>query len=98
MLCVKDGGPHTHPSAGHRWQETGGPSSPQLTAILSVSASQEGRGWPLKITGPPKNVKGKKLGVAPCREPGWELFKNSPFPGRPRLTNPIGSLFPQGPS
>lgn len=60
------------PLAGHRR-----PILTRLRAILGVSTlPREGaaprEGWDL-----PTNVKGRKLGVNPCREPGW--FRISPF-------------------
>lgn len=65
LPCVSDCGPHPHPSAGHPWQEIGGPFPPRCTAILS--APHQGG------VGPPTNVKGRKPepGVTPFREPGW---------------------------
>lgn len=99
LLCVNGCGPHPHPSAGHPWQETGGPFSPLQPSSVSAPG-QEGRGWPLrKSLWPSHSVRRRKPGVNPPESHGGNL-KNSPCKGEQgsQIQNPLGSPFPQGSS
>lgn len=63
-------GPHPTPQLGTvgRKQEA---HSHRDTAIRRVSAWPSREGGPEKTAAPPTGVKGRKLGVTPCLELGW---------------------------
>lgn len=59
-------GPHPTPQLGTVGRKQEAHSHPETQPSSGSAPSQAGRGWPEKT-----DVKGRKLGVTPCLELGW---------------------------
>lgn len=82
QLCSVDmAGPHPTPQLGTVGRKQEAHSHPDSQPSSVSAPGQAGRVAEKKTTDPPADVKGRKLGVTPCLELGWNSLKTVLFKG-----------------